>query len=160
MDIHPADGALSDWFARAQPGAAHARREWAEGGVALLPCGPRFCAVRLSGPLVYAALGTDMAAAVAVSLATMLSGPVFCSGFSSQYYALVAGSTPQQRWSYADEAPLLGTGTYLGVPAVRRTSPPGPYWVSLPHHPGDLCPLPSVAALVALGLARSAEASR
>ncbi|MFF3642789.1 hypothetical protein [Streptomyces sp. NPDC002564] len=107
----------------------------------------------------HAVLGTDELEAVGRSLAAMLGGPVFCNAFSCQYYVLVRGAD-RTRWPYGREAPFLGEGTYLGVPAVRRTSPPGPYWVALPQQPGDLCSLTSVAALVAVAVARRTEEPR
>ncbi|MEV6756702.1 hypothetical protein [Streptomyces sp. NPDC051214] len=150
MDTQQSDGAVALWFAQAQQGVAQARREWMDRGVALLPCGTRFCAVRLSGRLVHAACGTDRTEMVRGTLAGMLAGPVICDAFASHYYALVQ-PTPPRAWQHQEVAPLLGTGTYLGVPATRLTHPPGTYWLVLPELPGDLCALPPVTTLITEG---------
>ncbi|MGW7073047.1 hypothetical protein ACWGII_41235 [Streptomyces sp. NPDC054855] len=150
MDTQQSDRAISQWFARSQQGVAQASREWTDRGVALLPCGTRFCAVRLSGRLVHAACGTDLTEAVRGTLAGMLAGPVICDAFGSHYYALV-DPTPPLAWQYEEVAPLLGAGTYLGVPATHLTHPPGTFWLVLPDLPGDLCALTSVTALIAMG---------
>ncbi|MEV0657399.1 hypothetical protein [Streptomyces sp. NPDC050395] len=150
MDTQHSDRAISQWFAQAQQGPAQASREWTDRGVALLPCGTRFCAVRLPGRLVHAACGTDLTESVRGTLARTLAGPVICDAFATHYYVLVE-PTPRRAWQHQDVAPLLGAGTYLGVPATHLTAPPGTYWLVLPEQPGDLCDLPSVTALIDRG---------
>ncbi len=58
---------ISEWLARAHPVPQQAHTEWSRQGVALLPLGERFAAVRLTGELVHAAIGCTEPSAVAVA---------------------------------------------------------------------------------------------
>lgn len=142
--------AFDRWLAEAQDGPAFALREWEDRGVALLPCGGRFSAVKLPARLTHAACGTDLTEILRADLSGQLTGPVICDAYGSHYYALVE-SVPRHKWQHQAAAPYLGVGTYLGVPATHRVKPPGSFWAVLPHTAGDLCSLTSVAALVGLG---------
>ncbi|QEU92872.1 hypothetical protein [Streptomyces kanamyceticus] len=139
--------AAFDWLARALDEPQQARREWDERGVALLPLGKRFNIVCLTARLVHAAVGTADLDAVTATLAELLRGPVIYNDTQHAYYALTE-PYPTARWEYAAEAPMLGSGHHLCMPAFDLTGPTGLYWAVPPRIVGDLCPLPSVAALV------------
>ncbi|WP_306332882.1 hypothetical protein [Streptomyces sp. KL118A] len=140
--------AAFDWLARAQDEPRQAHREWAEQGTALLPLGTRFNTVCLPARLVYTAVGTDDLDIVTATLAELLNGPVIHNRPQHQHYALIEPS-PTTRWTQQySEAPMLGTGHYLSVPASDLTGPTGLYWAVRPRIVGDLCPVQSVAALV------------
>ena len=144
--------ALGAWFARSRPTPEQAHREWRESGVALLPLGSRFDAVRLPGPLVQAALGVTAPQEVSARLSPLVEGPVIYDGrtLGGSYYALMKPCRPRA-WKHQGTAPRLGHGTYLGVPRLDRTGPPGTYWAVPPRFEGDLCEPAAVAALVGLG---------
>ncbi|MEU6993145.1 hypothetical protein ABZ953_21110 [Streptomyces sp. NPDC046465] len=146
--------AAFDWLARAQQEPQQAHREWQERGSALLPLGKRFNSVCLPAPIVYAGVGTDDLDVVARTLAELLCGPVIHNAPQNTYYALVE-KYPTARWAYPDEAPMLGTGHFLSIPASDLRGPTGLHWAVRPRIVGDLCPVPSVAALV--HIARSAR---
>ncbi|MEU1119682.1 MULTISPECIES: hypothetical protein [unclassified Streptomyces] len=146
----------ADWLARSQQEPAQARREWADTGVALLPCGRRFDAVRFPERLVHCAVRSTDPQVIAARLAQSLDGPVIYDGraMGGTFYAL---TRPRLRrtWRHEDVAPWLGADTYLGVPRLTRTEPPGTHWVVVPRYEGDLCDPLAVAALSRIG--RSAE---
>lgn len=138
-DLSPVD----HWLAHAQAALELAWREWQEGGVALLPLGEAFVAPRLPEALVYAAVGTAELEEVAERLEQRLQGPVIFDGRSmgGTYYALME-RRDRLVWRHQDVAPLLGRGTYLGVPRLDRREPPGTYWAVPPRFTGDLCTPP------------------
>ncbi|WP_055565919.1 hypothetical protein [Streptomyces atriruber] len=139
--------AVFDWLARSQGDARQAHREWQEHGITLLPLGTRFNSVSLPARLVRAAAGTADLDLVNATLAQLLDGPVIHNRPQDEYHALV-GTFPVARWPYPDDAPMLGAGHYLSVPASDLTGPTGLYWAVRPRIVGDLCPVQSVAALV------------
>lgn len=143
---------LTAWFAHSQLAPEQACREWAESGVALLPLGGRFDAVRLPEALVQAAVGVTAPQAVATRLAWLIAGPVVYDGrtLGGSYYALTKPCRDRV-WKHQDCAPRLSRGTYLGVPRLDRTEPPGPYWIVRPRFEGDLCEPATVAAVIGLG---------
>ncbi|APY87767.1 hypothetical protein DCW30_34420 [Streptomyces alfalfae] len=152
------------WLAHAQEGSEQAWLEWETRGVALLPLGRRFDAVRMPEPLVYAALDTTEPQEVARLLTQVLAGPVIYDGrtMGGTYYALVRPreQTDEPRaWKHEVAAPLLSDGTFLGVPRLDRTQPPGTHWVVPPAFEGDLCPERWVAAFVAKGRRASEEST-
>ncbi|MCX4666401.1 hypothetical protein OG453_06930 [Streptomyces sp. NBC_01381] len=151
-----AERAAFDWLARAQVAPEQAHREWTDQKVALLPLGERFCAIRLPTALVHGAFASDDMEAMAAPLADLLNGPLIRDHFGQYYYALIE-PTPKERWAYNNVAPLLGAGTYLGVPAASRREAPGIYWIVPPRFADDLCAPKSVAALIAIGRSLSGE---
>ncbi|MFC8679823.1 hypothetical protein ACFUEN_44985 [Streptomyces griseorubiginosus] len=152
---------IDSWLALCHGNPRSARDEWQTQGVALIPMGYRLCAVRLRGDLVRAAVGSDDENEVAAALADRLGGAVISdhrSVITDRYYALInthAGLV----WDLEEDAPCLGEGVFLGVPALQRRRPPGAYWAVPPRYEGDLCRPESVRLLVADGL-RELEASR
>lgn len=153
--------AVSNWLAHAQEEPAQAWREWRARGVAVLPLGRRFDAVRIPEAIVHAALGTAAPREVAEHLARRLMGPVIYDGrtMGGTYYALTQPRAAC-RWPHADKAAWLGHGTYLGVPRPERTQPPGTHWVVPPQADGTLCGLVPLAALVFAGWHARAEADQ
>ncbi|QES42155.1 MULTISPECIES: hypothetical protein [Streptomyces] len=137
-----------DWLARAQAAPEQAHKEWAETGIALLPLGKRFNSVYLPGHLVHVAAGTDDQDVVTRMFAELLDGPVIHNRPQNQYYALVEPSNTHTWMQEYREAPMLGTGQFLSVPAADLTGPTGLYWAVRPRIVGDLCAVPSVAALI------------
>jgi len=148
------DRLIAEWLARAHPVPRQARAEWSNQGVALLPLGDLFAAVRLPGELVYAAVGCEEPDQVTVALQEWLHGPVI-HGYrraGATYYALINwGVGVVQQVDQDENAPCLGRGTYLGVPRIDRREPPGTYWVVPPRYDGDLCRPAAVRSLVATG---------
>ncbi|WP_055698459.1 hypothetical protein [Streptomyces silaceus] len=139
-------GAAFDWPARAQEDARRAHREWQEHGITLLPLGTRFNSVCLTAPLVHAAAGTGDLETVTATLARVLDGPVIHDRPQDKYHALVE-RYPTAHWGHP-EAPMLGPGHYLSVPASDLRGPTGLYWAVPPRLPGDLCPVRAVTSLL------------
>ncbi|MFD9861733.1 hypothetical protein [Streptomyces alboflavus] len=141
----PDRGAIADWLARVHPVPRQAVSEWANHGIALLPLGERFDAIRVPGRLLHAAVGSDQAEVVRQALADCLHGPVICDTRtgSSRYYALVA---PDAVWEGPGDR--LRTGTYLAVPRIGKQASPVTYWAVAPSRRGHLCDPVRLAALL------------
>ncbi|WP_052768596.1 hypothetical protein [Streptomyces humi] len=156
MDTQEAlDRAIAEWLARAHPTPAQAWREWIVQGVALLPLGDRFAAVRMASEEVHAAVDSSDPDDVAACLGLLLGGSIiydrrFAGG---TYYALIQGHAGLV-WAYGDVATCLGHGSYLGVPRLDRQQGPGTYWLVPPRYEGDLCTPSSITTLVRRGRAR------
>ncbi|MFF3505563.1 hypothetical protein [Streptomyces sp. NPDC003247] len=120
--------------------------------MALLPLGRRFAAVRIPGTVIHAAVGTDDRQTVADTVGVQVRGPVIhdVRAVGPTYWALVPWH-PGRHWNATAETPYLGPGTYLGVPDLGCTEPPGPYWVTRPRHRRDLCPPEAVLDLITRG---------
>ncbi len=157
MDPQATNRFISEWLARAHPVPAQARAEWSNQGVALLPLGGRFAAVRMRADMVYAAVGSDDPDKAAAAMAELLAGPVIHDYRSTgaTYYALIQAHAGMV-WAHEEVAPCLGQGTYLGVPRIDRCEPPGTYWTVRPRYDGNLCRPCSVALLVQAGHERLA----
>jgi hypothetical protein len=148
------DVLITEWLARAHPEPQRARVEWSTQGVALLPLGRLFCAVRLPGELVHAAVGCADPDQVDAALREWMQGPVIHDHRSTgaTYYALINwGAAVIHHLDEDGDAPCLGDGTYLGVPRIDRRQPPGTYWVVAPRYDGDLCRPSAVRSLIATG---------
>ncbi|ARX84323.1 hypothetical protein [Streptomyces alboflavus] len=144
MNVHE-NRALSDWLAHAHPVPGQAHAEWSHHGIALLPLGRRFDAVRVPAERIHTAVGSDQPRTVAASLADWLHGPVIrdTRSGSRPYYVLVA---PTADWDGAEER--LTTGVHLGVPRPGSLSMLAA-WVVPPQHPGSLCDPAHLRALLA-----------
>ncbi|MFC0844939.1 hypothetical protein ACFH04_14630 [Streptomyces noboritoensis] len=143
--------AITDWLASAHPVPAQAQREFAV-GIALVPTGEKFDAIRLPAPILHAAARTEDPDAVAAFLAKTLPGGAVIHdayGVGVWYYALVPPGT-YANWQ-APDAECLRPGTWLGVPRPDLTARPGPHWALPPHTAGSVCAAKAVADLVALG---------
>ncbi|WP_371652603.1 MULTISPECIES: hypothetical protein [unclassified Streptomyces] len=152
--IDQSTGAITDWLASAHDAPAQARREF-DVGIALVPTGEKFDAIRLSAPVVHAAAGSEDPDAVAAYLAqTLANGAVIhdAYGVGVWYYALVPPGT-HAHWQVPG-VECLRPGTWLGVPRVDLTARPGPYWALPPSAVGSVCAARAVADLVALGQTR------
>jgi putative ATP-grasp target RiPP len=151
------DGGVSEWLARTHPTPEHVWTEWATQGVALLPLGERFAAVRMASEIVHAAVRSEDQDDVAAELGDLLGGGIIFDRrvAGGTYYALVDGRAGLT-WAHDDVVTCLGRGTYLGVPRIDRRQPPGTYWVVPPRHEGDVCPPLSVLGLLEAGRARLA----
>ncbi|MEV5977472.1 hypothetical protein [Streptomyces sp. NPDC052114] len=140
--------AIDDWLARAQKEAHRAHQEWREQGITLLPLGTRFNSVCLTDRLVHAAVGASDLGTVTATLAHLLDGPVIHNRPKDEYHALTE-PFPTSRWT-CPEAPMLGTGHYLSVPASDLRGPTGLYWAVPPRIVGDLCAVQAVASLITI----------
>ncbi|MFF4361021.1 hypothetical protein [Streptomyces sp. NPDC001604] len=152
-DRHPdPPEVVKHWLATAHPTPQRAYAEWTDQGVALIPLGRRFNAIRIPGPLIHAATGSDQPDHLAQTMQDRLDGPVIHDHLTTgaTYYALVPYG-PGIPWLGANDTPLLGHGVYLGVPALERTAPPGTYWITPPRHRNDLCAHDAVFDLVLEG---------
>lgn len=131
---------IRSWLAGAHDAPNQARTEWTEHRLAILPCGRRFGAVRIPGAIVHAAVGSDDREALADALRAELRGPVIhdVRTVGPTYWALLPWR-PHLHWDGAADTPYLGPGTYLGVPDVDHTEPPGSYWTTPPRHQHDFC---------------------
>lgn len=144
-----------------EAGRERAREEWQELGVAMLPLGGLFSAVRIPGRLVHALAGTEEPAKVDAFLAQALEGgPVICDPHSPRYYALVPASTPRTHsekvadWLESDAA-CLGRESYLGVPSTDAVAYDparfASYWSVPMDSPAMLCPALLVGRLIGAG---------
>lgn len=147
--------AIMEWLSRAHSVPAQAYAEWSNCGVALLQCGRQFAAVRIPPALMHQAVGSADPDEVAAALQTMLSGPVLADyrGTGAFVYYVLVQWHAGLIWEQDDEAPCLIDDTYLGVPHVSRTGPPGPYWMIQPSFDGHLCQPRLVRELIARGRA-------
>lgn len=152
---------MADWLADSYGQPEQVRAEWRDRGVALIPIGRIFDAIRLPEPVVFAATDTeeqDYEHADA-ALAECLGGPVIHDGHGRNYYAIVPAGTVAE-WRYSGlGVECLGPETHFGVPAVdiQGYDPTHPnYWATL-GGPSRYCAPESVALLVCLGAARLAE---
>ncbi|MEW2164439.1 hypothetical protein AB0912_15805 [Streptomyces sp. NPDC007084] len=144
------DHLITTWLSRSHHVPKDALRDWEETGMAILSLGSRFVAVRLSGKLVRAATDMQQPRAVVAVLKARLDGAVIHDPRLDVYYPLL-DSRAGLAWEGSCLAPYLGDGVYLGVPALRRRQPPGPYWAVPPRHEGHLCHPAAVGDLVARG---------
>ncbi|GHC90292.1 hypothetical protein [Streptomyces flavofungini] len=129
-------GSIVEWLTMAHPVPRQAASEWANHGIALLPLGERFDAIRVPGRLLHAALGSDQADVVEQALDDWLHGPVICDTRTGSgcYYVLVA---PDAACEGCGDR--LSTGTYLAVPRIGTQVSPVTYWAVPPQRRGHLC---------------------
>ncbi|MEU2430696.1 hypothetical protein ABZ611_14510 [Streptomyces sp. NPDC007861] len=153
----------ADWLSTALCEPEHATRQWALQGVALLPLGVVFSAVRLADEIVHAAADSDCPAVVADVLAEGVDGPVIHDPRGRRYYALVEPGAAPGRFPRSCGVDWLGRGSHLCVPDADRTeyAPPTrtPYWAVPIESAGDLCEQSAVAWMARIGRARLDEAA-
>ncbi|MDX3019846.1 hypothetical protein [Streptomyces acidiscabies] len=142
--------AIREWLASAHRKTEQAHTDWATHGVSLLPLGRPFSAVRIPGSLIHLVSGSTAHKPVASFLAEELRGPVIHDRheIGVSYYALVPAE--DLKWPYP-EAPYLTSGTtesWLGVPDISRTRPPGCHWTVPPRFVGDLCRIERLAGFI------------
>lgn len=160
--VHPSSDrrlATEHWLMSSSRNRDTTRQEWRRYGIAMLPLGTLFSAVRLPGPLVLALLGRPWDPALADRLLKdMLDGPVICDPRHRRYYALVPASVPVtwrqtvEEWREVD-ADCLGRGSILGVPRLDADQYAGQasYWSVPMQSAGMLCAPLHVARLIAAG---------
>ncbi|MFI7355053.1 hypothetical protein ACIBTP_14000 [Streptomyces avidinii] len=149
----------ADWYARCLGDHAAAHAAWQEYGVAVLPLGVRFEAVRIPDGLAHAAVESTEDRVVDLAFTLALEGPVIHDPRGRNRYALVEPGTAQ-RWRSRDAVECLGYGTHLGVPGMGRDrSAPGRplYWAAAPGPGAYFCRVAAVRMLVRVGAARLAE---
>ncbi|KPC86242.1 hypothetical protein ADL35_12195 [Streptomyces sp. NRRL WC-3753] len=163
--VHPtADRRLATahWLLSTHRDPRRARLEWEQHGLALLPLGTLFSAVRLPERLVLAVTGGlgPSGAVDTVLDEAFEGGPVICDPDGRRYYALVPASVPVTWHQAADEwrtmdVDCLGRDAYLGVPRVdlvrfdRRTR--ASYWSVPMSSAAMLCAPLAVARFIAAG---------
>jgi hypothetical protein len=152
---------VEDWLLKAADDADRARREWDSEGLTLLRCGGEFGVVRINAALVHAAAGTDDLRRVDQYLSrVLLGGPIFMDRNCQRYFALVhvhTGRRPEWRLPRND-AEVLPSGAFVGVPAVSSTAPDGRlYWCTQVSRPGFLVTADAVAQLMRIGRDRLAS---
>ncbi|WP_171112096.1 MULTISPECIES: hypothetical protein [Streptomyces] len=167
--VHPASDrrlAVEHWLLSTKPRERHSqiRAEWNEYGVALLPLGTLFSAVRLPGALIQALVASRKSQDIDLFLEEALQGPVICDPRGSRYYALVPASVPRTWRQAVDDwrahaVDCLGRDAYLGVPRVDAVEPRPyeSYWSVPMPSAASLCAPLSVARVIAAGVHRLAE---
>ncbi|MEU9556085.1 hypothetical protein [Streptomyces fumanus] len=154
--------AVEAWLLSTHPSPRHARTEWLRHGVALLPLGGLFSAIRLPGRLVQVLAASTDPADVDAFLADALDGsPVICDMQGPRYYVLVSPGVPRT-WHDAaddwrkDDVECLGRNAYLGVPHPSAARFPergiASYWSVPMTSVGELCAPLTVARLIAAGV--------
>lgn len=153
--------ATEHWLLSTHPRPKQARAEWKQHGVALLPLGTLFSAVRIPADLVQAVAASSVPEDIDVFLAEALDGgPVICDLHQARYYALVPASMPKTWRQAADDwrvqdVDCLGRGTHLGVPRLDVTAYAGPfvsYWSVRMPSMATVCQPLDVARLIAAGV--------
>ena len=162
--IHPAADrrlATEHWLLSTLPadGRTRARTEWREHGIAILPLGTLFSAVRIPGSLIHAITGTLTPAETDAFLNDALNAaPVICDPHRPYYYALTPASMPRTWRDAADDwqddnVEVLGRDAWLGVPRLDAvaldTRAPASYWSVPMESMGMLCAPLKVARLIA-----------
>lgn len=152
MDKELLERFITGWLARAHDHPDRARSEWTRHGVALLPLGRLFSAVRLGSRLVHAAVGSEDLAVITEELEFRLDGPVIHDSLAigQPFYALIQWHAGVA-WEEDEDTPCLGDGVHLGVPRLERVQPPGTFWLIRPQYDGDLCRPESVRRLIQQG---------
>lgn len=143
-----------------------ARKGWKDDGVALLPLGGLFSAVRIPARFILAITGgrSPSGEVDAILDEVLEGGPVICDP-GSWYYALVPASMPRTwRQAASEWQPLdvgcLGRESYLGVPRLDVTAydpATRTYWSVPMSSAATLCAPLAVARLIAAGAHQLAE---
>ncbi|MFF0597939.1 hypothetical protein [Streptomyces antibioticus] len=147
--------AVRHWLLSTLPDPKKGIGEWRATGVAMLPLGMLFSAVRLPAQLVLASPGACSvpSAEIDATLGEVLGGaPVICDPRHQRYYVLVPASMPVTWSAAADDwrvvdVDVLGRGTLLGIPKLSRTEPHplDTYW-SVPMESAAVLGEPMVVA--------------
>ncbi|MFJ2514713.1 hypothetical protein ACIQJX_34915 [Streptomyces griseoviridis] len=153
-----------EWLLSSLPAEAHraARLDWERTGVAILPLGVLFSAVRLPDAIVGAFTGDqwDPQGQAAWLAEALEGGPVIADPRYHRWYALVPASVPTT-WRDAvtdwrdQDVEVLGRGFHLGVPPLTATayvSAGRSFWASPMSSAGVLCAPLTVARVIAAGI--------
>ncbi|MFI6348113.1 hypothetical protein [Streptomyces sp. NPDC050560] len=149
----------ADWLASAHPQPTEVHQAWERpGGLAALPCGVVFTAVRLPALIVHAAVGTADPNAVRARLGERLGGPVLHDPSRARYYPLVPTDTAKSWHNTVAYVRCLEPEHHMNTPAPTVTQPSGqtPYWIVPPMEPERLCAPEAVRALTRHGQRRAA----
>ncbi|WP_329338619.1 hypothetical protein OG866_27195 [Streptomyces sp. NBC_00663] len=142
--------ATEQWLLSTHPTPDVPRQEWTDHGVALLPLGTLFSAVRIPAHLVLALTGGEEMPSPRLDVfldEALGGGPVICDPQGRRFYALVPASMPA-KWHRALQVlsamgvDLLGRNSYLGVPKVDAVELNPVAWKSYWS-----VPMPSMAML-------------
>jgi len=152
---------MAEWLASSHPEPKRVWTEWTDHGVAVIPTGHQFTAVRMPEALVHAATESDDPDEVAFVLATHLDGPVIHDGRGRNYYALVRPEGADGWDVTSPGVEFLAPRTHLGVPAQTRCeyTPATPIYWAVPGTAPSYCDAGSVAILAHVGAARLSEAT-
>ncbi|CAM5251461.1 hypothetical protein SGLAM104S_01648 [Streptomyces glaucescens] len=129
--------AAEHWLAATHPNAAQVRWEWQHRGLALLPLGGLFCAVRLPDHLVRAVAARARKDPAVYLMEELRGGPVIRNPRHEQYHALVPRSMPEEWAGAVAEWPTWAPSAWAAAPtwvyrlstrwrtplAARRTGP-------------------------------------
>lgn len=151
---------MTEWLADSHPDPKQAYAEWESRGVAVIPVGVRFGAVRIPEAVVHAAVGSTDADEVGVALAEGLDGPVIHDARGRNFYALVRPEACMDWGSSFPGVERLAPQTHLGVPAIERceNTPKTPiYWAVPGIRPGH-CDANATGLLIRAGAERLTEA--
>lgn len=150
---------MAEWLAASHPDPRQVWAEWTENGIAVIPVGQTFGAVRIPDAVVHAAVESTHPDDIAFALSERLDGPVIHDGRGRNFYPLLR---PEDRLDWHTKAPgveHLTPRTHLGVPAMHRceyTSETPIYW-SVPGTEPSHCHSASVVLLIRVGTARLDE---
>lgn len=125
----------ADWLAAADPDPRRAKQWLGHAGVALLPSGVRWDAIRIEPPLAEHVIASGITGPV-------ISAPDAC-------YALVPVGTP---WDPVPGTEALRDTAYVAVPAPDRVCGPGVYdiyWAQPPDGAGRLVDPGRLAEVIA-----------
>ena len=149
--------AVEHWLAAAAPDPREVRAEWDLRGVALLPTGVLFSAVRIHAATVHAAAGTTAPEEIDRYLASALDGPVLGLADGASYVALLPVSSAR-KWDLPG-TPCLGRGAFVGVPRPGSLREHGEraFWAVPMESAGVLCDPAEVFQLALLGQSREAD---
>lgn len=159
--------AIAGWLARAHSDPAQAAAKWRTDGLAVMPLGVRYSAVRVPDTAVATVSGLRERGQWDAYLCDVVGGPVICDPVGHRYYLLVARRA-EEAWAHLAESwrtvgiGLLGDGVVLGMPSpytgpdpLRRAS----YWASPAPRAGVLCPPLAVLQLIDAALTAQAVES-
>lgn len=158
--------AIARWLAKAHRDPRIAAAEWRDQGLAMLPLGVRYSAVRIPDDAVATVSGYRERAQWDAYLCDAIGGPLFCDPRGHRYYALVSCRTAGA-WQHLSErwrtigVELLGEGWTVGVPSPFGTPDPEgrrSYWAAPAPSAGLFCPPLAVLQLIDAALtAQSVE---
>lgn len=153
---------MAEWLASSHPNPEQAWAEWQDRGIAVIPVGHLFGAVRIPEAVVYAAVESTDSDDVGVTLAQHLNGPVIHDARGRNYYVLVR---PEARVNWGPAilgVEHLATHTHLGVPAMDRcehTERTPIYWACPGIRPGH-CDADATGILIRAGGQRLTEVTQ
>lgn len=149
------------WLASSHPTPEKPWREWGESGIAVLPTGAAFDAVRIPEDVVHAAVESTDLDTVGVALAERLDGPVIHDARGRNYYVLVQPGARVDLEPAVDGVEHLPARTHLGVPSIElceHTRETPIYWAVPGIRPGH-CDANALGLIVRAGIRRLAEAT-